>query len=319
MSAPISEAVRARLNTRTSSTRPLKNCPAVLLPPIFNWPALTAREPVVGWLATSAPSMNSFTLAPSHVSATWVHVPSASDAGPAAASADVVKTFADGTFAAVLASSEYEKPPVWSLVRIELALLSADGRTQASSVIPELRRSVESSGTVTMPVAPSSVSAWPKRPLAVRAAPPTIVPLRWPSASTAVVPDASSKPYAATRPVLCTSTATDADVLALPDASRATAVRVCGPSVALFVSQLVEYGLVVLGAPRSWPSSLNWTLWTPTLSLAVAVTLAVFVRLAPAAGAVTLTVGAVVSPATTALACGEAALRFPALSAAFTR
>src|SRR2546426_546866 len=48
-------------------------------------------------------------------------------------------------------------------------------------------------------------------------------------------------------------------------ASKAWAVRVCDPLVAVVVFQVIEYGGVVTAAPRLAPSSLNWTLTTPVL------------------------------------------------------
>ena len=61
-------------------------------------------------------------------------------------------------------------------------------------------------------------------------------------------------------PVLWTRDVRAAEVAALPVASRATAVIACGPSAAVGVSQLTGTGAVVSAAPRSWPSSWNWTL-----------------------------------------------------------
>src|SRR2546428_48641 len=57
------------------------------------------------------------------------------------------------------------------------------------------------------------------------------------------------------------------------------------------VSHEIEYGDPVSSAPRFTPSSWNWTPTTPTLSLAVAVTVVEPVTVAPATGAVTETVG----------------------------
>ncbi|HEX2402362.1 MAG TPA: hypothetical protein VHJ79_20615, partial [Mycobacterium sp.] len=84
-------------------------------------------------------------------------------------------------------------------------------------------------------------------------------------------------------------------VVVRPALSRATAVSVCAPLVALVVFQFVEYGAAVTSAPRLTPSSLNCTPATATLSLAVAVTAIVPLTVAPAPGAVSDTVGAVVS------------------------
>src|SRR6266850_4262761 len=93
---------------------------------------------------------------------------------------------------------------------------------------------------------------------------------------------------------LATVTPTGAEVVALPAASRATAVRICGPSERVVESQLTVYGAAVSSAPRTAPSRRNWTPATPTLSVALAVT-ATVPATEPAAGAVMATVGGVVS------------------------
>ena len=118
----------------------------------------------------------------------------------------------------------------------------AVGRTQASSVIAFVRSSELASGTETRSLTPSNVIAPPNLAVAVvRTAPPAIVPvLPRPEASVAVVPVASSKPYAATGapgagPVFETVTLTVVAVFVLPAASRATALSVCGPFVAVAV------------------------------------------------------------------------------------
>ena len=92
-----------------------------------------------------------------------------------------------------------------------------------------------------------------------------------------------------------TVTVTGAEVVWLPAASRATAVRVCVPPLAVVVSHETEYGVVVSSAPPLTPSSWNWTPATPWLSDAVAVTVIVPETVAPEAGDVILTVGGVVS------------------------
>src|SRR5439155_16121785 len=69
-----------------------------------------------------------------------------------------------------------------------------------------------------------------------------------------------------------TVTLTAVEVAVLPAASRAKAVRVCAPALAVVVSQETEYGVAVSSAPRFTPSSLNCTPTTPTLSVAVAET-----------------------------------------------
>src|SRR5207244_11299480 len=77
-------------------------------------------------------------------------------------------------------------------------------------------------------------------------------------------------------------------------ASRATAVSVCEPFVAVVVSHATEYGADVSSVPRFAPSSSNCTPATPTSSDALAVTEVVPETVAPAAGAVSATVGGVV-------------------------
>ncbi len=72
--------------------------------------------------------------------------------------------------------------------------------------------------------------------------------------------------------------------------------------------------------PRLAPSSLNWTPATPTLSDAVALTVTVPARFAPAAGAVRFTVGLVVSgiAGVVALAAADGAELLPVASKALT-
>src|SRR6266850_600592 len=89
-------------------------------------------------------------------------------------------------------------------------------------------------------------------------------------------------------------TVTPADVVALPAASLATAVKVCAPGGAAAAFQLIENGAVRSSAPSGAPSSLNCTADTPTLSEAAALT-AIVPDTTPAGGAVIATVGAVVS------------------------
>src|SRR5438876_4432268 len=95
--------------------------------------------------------------------------------------------------------------------------------------------------------------------------------------------------------LLSTVTLTTVEVVVLPAASRATAVKLCEPLLAVVVFQETEYGATVTSAPRFVPSSLNCTPTTPTLSLALAETLIVPATEAPMAGAVIDTVGGVVS------------------------
>src|SRR6267143_6671493 len=98
--------------------------------------------------------------------------------------------------------------------------------------------------------------------------------------------------------VLDTVTVTSAEVVRLPAASRATAVRVCEPLFVVVVSQEIEYGAFVTSAPRLVPvSSWNCTPATPTLSEALAVTVTVANTVWPLLGEVMFTVGGVVSVA----------------------
>ena len=70
--------------------------------------------------------------------------------------------------------------------------------------------------------------------------------------------------------LLSTVTLTPADVPVLPAASEASAVTVCDPALAVRVSHEAWKGGAVTGAPTAWPSTLNCTRVTPTLSDAVA-------------------------------------------------
>src|SRR6266571_312339 len=90
----------------------------------------------------------------------------------------------------------------------------------------------------------------------------------------------------------------EAEVAALPAASRAMAVSVWEPGAAVVVSQETLYGLAVTSAPRFTPSSLNWTPTTPVLSEALALTVVVPLTVAPLIGAVIATVGAALSTVT---------------------
>src|SRR5207253_890523 len=65
-----------------------------------------------------------------------------------------------------------------------------------------------------------------------------------------------------------------------------------------FVFQDAEYGDAVSSVPSGVPSSLNCTPTTPTLSLALAVTVVVLETVAPPAGAVIETCGGTISGAT---------------------
>src|SRR5437773_1118566 len=105
------------------------------------------------------------------------------------------------------------------------------------------------------------------------------------------------------------------EVVRLPAASRATAVSVCEPLLAVVVFQETEYGAAASSTPRLAPSSRNCTPTTPTLSEALAVTLVVPPTVAPETGEVMLTVGGVVSLNTVTVTAAEV-VRLPAASRA---
>src|SRR5256885_8477791 len=92
---------------------------------------------------------------------------------------------------------------------------------------------------------------------------------------------------------LSTVTLTAAAVLVLPAASRATALRLCEAFCAVLLSQATWNGAAVTSAPRFAPSSLNCTPATPTLSVALAMTITVPETVAPATGELIETAGGV--------------------------
>src|SRR5579872_78865 len=95
---------------------------------------------------------------------------------------------------------------------------------------------------------------------------------------------------------LLTVTATGADVVLLPAASRATAVSVCAPLATVVVSQTTDGDAALASLPRLAPSSWNCTPTTPTLSVAFAETTTLEPdTLLPFDGDVIATVGGVVS------------------------
>ena len=89
-----------------------------------------------------------------------------------------------------------------------------------------------------------------------------------------------------------TVTVTPADVVRVPPASRAIAVNVCVPSVAVKVFQAVAYGALVTSVPRLVPSSWNCTPAIPLEPDAVADTVVVPDTVVPAVGIVMDAVGA---------------------------
>src|SRR2546422_965629 len=135
------------------------------------------------------------------------------------------------------------------------------------------------------------------------------------SAGLALIAGLSSSKRVTVAVPLETVTVTPAEVVRLPAASRATAVMVCEPLLALVVSQGTEYGAAVSSAPAFTPSNWNCTPTTPTLSEALAVTLIVPETVAPETGEVMLTVGDVVSFDTVTVT-GAEVVRLPAASRA---
>src|SRR5437773_11644605 len=95
-----------------------------------------------------------------------------------------------------------------------------------------------------------------------------------------------------------TVTVTGAEAVRRPAASRATAVKVCEPLLALVVFHEMEYGAAVTSVPASTPSSRNCTPTTPTLSEALAVGLMVPPTVTPDAGDMMLTAGGVAAEVT---------------------
>src|SRR5258708_3595268 len=118
---------------------------------------------------------------------------------------------------------------------------------------------------------------------------------------------------------LDTVTVIGAEVVRLPAASRATAVMVCEPLLAVVVFHEIEYGAPVSSAPTLAPSILNCTPATPTLSEALAVSVTVPDTVWPLPGEVMLTAGGVVSgggAVDTVTVTGVEAVRGPAAARA---
>jgi hypothetical protein len=143
---------------------------------------------------------------------------------------------------------------------------------------------------------------------------------------TLIVADTVVPPVGAVIPtvgaLLSTVTVTLLLVVVSPAASRAMAVRVWEPLLAVVVFHETLYGVAVSSEPRFAPSRRNWTPTTPTLSVAVAETVTVPDTVASLVGAVIVTVGGVVSRGSgsaAALASLEQALSFPLVSTAVTR
>src|SRR5207249_3061442 len=98
--------------------------------------------------------------------------------------------------------------------------------------------------------------------------------------------------------VLSTVTLTAAEVVVLPAASRATAVTLCEPLLAVVVFHERVCCADGRAALKFTPSSLNCTPTTPTLSLAFAETVTVPATEAPGAGEEMETVGGLLSTVT---------------------
>jgi hypothetical protein len=96
---------------------------------------------------------------------------------------------------------------------------------------------------------------------------------------------------------LFTVTVTPAEVVVLPAASRARAVRVYDPLLVAVVFQETEYGIVV-SVPISVVPAKKSTATTPMLSEALALTGVASETVAPVAGSVTAAVGPAVSMVT---------------------
>src|SRR5205807_1944632 len=155
-------------------------------------------------------------------------------------------------------------------------------------------------------LAPSSLNCTPATPtLSVALAETMIVPATGVPAVGAVSETVGG--------AVSSVTLTAGEVVALPAASRATAVGVGTPAAGAGVAQEAAYGAAVASAPRLAPSSLNWTPTTPTLSVALAETVIVPATEAPAVGAASETVGGALSTVT--LTAAEVAV-FPAASRA---
>src|SRR5207247_2500661 len=117
-----------------------------------------------------------------------------------------------------------------------------------------------------------------------------------------VPPSSATNTSPGPNPLLETVTVTAAEVPVLLAASRAMALSVCVPAVAVLVFQLTEYGAVVSSAPRAPPSSWNWTPATPPRSEELAVTVTGPDTVAPELGEVIATVGGMTSRTVTVTA-----------------
>jgi hypothetical protein len=113
------------------------------------------------------------------------------------------------------------------------ALDTVDGLTQASKVIPVVRRKLAESGMVSRALVPLNTSAFPYLPAVVQVAFWTVPVFPVPEASATAVPAPSLNEYAATRPaagvpevVTLTTIAVVAVLLAVPPAPVAVSMTV---------------------------------------------------------------------------------------------
>ena len=193
------------------------------------------------------------------------------------------------------------------------------GSTHADTVSPFVPGlSGVSCATWTKSFDPSNDRPRPKRPDVVRLA-PEIVPSLPPVWSTTVLPLRLLEAVGRDLVRRCVH-----DVHRARRGGRLVAGRVTGDRSDR-VRAVDEHPRVVrdrvrrarVGGADRVLSTVNVTFWTPTLSLAVALSVTEFATVAPSAGADTATVGAVVS-GTVTLAAADAPPTFPAASSATT-
>src|SRR6266702_1817258 len=143
----------------------------------------------------------------------------------------------------------------------EVARLPAASRAVAASVCEPFATLVVSRATEYGAAVSSAPSAAPSS----RNCTPATPTLSEASALTLIVPDTVAPFAGAVIDTvggvlsLNTVTLTELEVYWRPSRSLATASKVCEPLLAVVVFQEIEYGAVVSSAPRSAPSSLNWT------------------------------------------------------------
>ena len=92
----------------------------------------------------------------------------------------------------------YTTPPLRSLTTTVRHPPALDGRTHASTVIPDDRSNELESGTVTQSFTPSKLNPDPNRPAILHTAPDTVPTFPRPDESTTLEPELAFSPYAAT-------------------------------------------------------------------------------------------------------------------------